>query len=591
MYAPMKAPPPLPGYQLLWQLTKPQHARLLFALLCATLAAPAALLPFALLAQVAVAHWQTTLTSTLFYQYAGWLVLALVLKYLLHSLAYYFSHVAAYQLLMTLRQQAVAVLARLPLPQLQQYQSGELKQLVMQDIERLEQFIGHHSVEGLAAFIGPLIALVALSWIDTWLALAALSPLPLALLCQAIVLRRLGPLMTAFSRSNSELNSTIVEYIRMLPVMRIFCQDGESFGRMRKALDNYQQQIRTIIRQTVPSWSLFMVLTGASVLVLSPVAIYRLQQGLLSPADAVLALMLSAGMLQPLLKVAKLASELHEIVAASQRIYQLIATPLHNPAHTLGSDTESAVKPNGLIPLNVQGVYFSYQQESILKPLGFQLEKGSFTALIGPSGAGKSTLAQLLCGLLEPDGGGILLAGQPLAQLDDSQRCQLISLVSQQNQLFRGSIRDNLQLAQNNASESQLWQALQVAQAAAFVHGLPDGIDTQLSEQSTPLSGGERQRLCVARTLLSPAPLLILDEATAFADSQTEQRFYQQVRQYWPERTLLVIAHRLQAVCMADQLLLLEQGVLVAQGNHDQLLSQNTLYRQLWQQANGVESY
>jgi sulfate-transporting ATPase/ATP-binding cassette subfamily B protein len=582
---------PLPGHRLLWQLTRTQHPRLLLALLCATLAAPAALLPFALLAQIAVAHWQTTLNSILLYQYAGWLALALVLKYLLYSLAYYFSHVAAYQLLMTLRQQAVAVLTRLSLPQLQRYQSGELKQLVLQDIERLEQFIGHHSVEGLAALVSPLVALIALGWIDIWLALAALSPLPLALVCQAVVLRRLGPLMVEFNRSNSELNSTVVEYIRMLTVMRIFCQDSESFGRMRKALSSYQQQVSTIIRQTVPGWSLFIVLTSASVLVLTPVAIYRLQQGLLTPADAVLALMLSAGMLQPLLKVAKLTSELREILAASQRIYQLITAPLNDPMQTINSHVAPSITSKSLGSLHVNGLYFSYRQQSVLQPLSFQLDKGSFTALIGPSGAGKSTLAQLLCGLLEPDGGNIVLSGQSLAQLDDRQRCQRISLVSQQNQLFRGSIRNNLQLARDNASDHLLWQALQVAQAAQFVYSLPDGLDTQLDEQSSRLSGGERQRLCVARALLSPAPLLILDEATAFADSQTEQRFYQQVRQYWPERTLLVIAHRLQAVCMADQLLLLEQGSLVAQGNHDQLLFQSPLYQQLWQQANGVESY
>lgn len=583
--------PPLTRYQLLWQLTRPQHPRLLLALLCTTLAAPAALLPFVLLAQVAVAPWQTTLTSALLYQYAGWLFLALTLKYLLNSLAYFFSHVAAYQLLMTLRQQAVAVLTRLTLPQLQKYQGGELKQLVMQDIERLEQFIGHHSVEGLAALVGPLVALIALSWIDIWLALAALSPLPLALLCQAVVLRRLEPLMAAFSRSNSELNSTVVEYVRMLPVMRIFCQDGESFSRIRRALDSYQQRISMIIRQTVPSWSLFMVMISASVLVLAPVAIYRLQHGLLSPADAVLALMLSAGMLQPLLVVAKLASELREIVAGSRRIHQLIATPIHNPTQTLNSDTASTTISDDCSSLSVQGVSFSYSQQPVIKPLSFQLDKGSFTALMGPSGAGKSTLAQLLCGLLEPDGGDIILMGQPLAKMSDRQRCQRISLVSQQNQLFRGSIRENLQLAKDNASDDELWQALQVAQAAVFVHELPDGLETQLNEQSTQLSGGERQRLCVARALLSPAPLLILDEATAFADNQTEQRFYQQIRQCWPTRTLLVITHRLAAVCMADQLLLLEHGALIAQGDHQQLLSQNTLYQQLWQQSHSAESY
>lgn len=589
MHSPVMTPL-LPGHRLLWQLTRPQHPRLLLALLCATLAAPAALLPFALLAQIAMAHWQTTLNSTLLYQYAGWLALALVLKYLLHSLAYYFSHVAAYQLLMTLRQRAVAVLARLPLPQLQRYQSGELKQLVLQDIERLEQFIGHHSVEGLAALVGPLVALIALSWIDIRLALAALSPLPLALICQAVVTRRLSSLMVEFSRCNRELNSTMAEYIRMLPVMRVFCQDSKSFGRMRKALDAYQQQVSTIIRQTIPGWSLFMVLTSASVLVLTPVAICLLQQGLLTPADAVLALMLSAGMLQPLLKVTKLTSELREILAGSERIHQLITIPLNEPIQTIGNHVASAVTPESLIPLNVNGLCFSYQQQSILQPLGFRLVKGSFTALIGPSGAGKSTLAQLLCGLLEPDGGDIMLSGQSLAQMDDTQRCQRVTLVSQQNQLFCGSISDNLKLARDNASDSLLWQALQVAQAAQFVHSLPDGLDTQLDEQSSQLSGGERQRLCVARALLSPAPLLILDEATAFADSQTEQRFYQQVRQCWPERTLLVIAHRLQAVCMADQLLLLEQGLLVAQGNHDQLLLQSPLYQHLWQLANGGES-
>jgi len=572
-------------FSLLWQLILPQRTRLLMALFFAALAAPLTLLPWAILAELAARVLAASSAHLDLYAGAGLLVLAQVARYGAGSLAYYFSHVAAFELLMSLRQQAVTTLAAMPLPALQRFSSGDLKKRVMLDIERLEQFIAHHSVELLTALLTPLFALGLLCWLDYRLALTALLPLPLAAMSQAVLMRQLTGLMQQFNRGQAALNNTLVEYIRALPTMQLFGQHSRSFTRLQRSLADYQRSLEQIVRQTVPGWSLFTVLINSGVLALVPVTLYLLQTGDISASQAILALMTGAAMLQPLMKVAKLGSELKEITVGARQLQPLLQ-PATNPAYPAQTAAATTCQPG----LRLQGVAYTYDTQPILKPLSISIAAGQFLAITGPSGSGKTTLVQLICGLLTAESGEISWEGQNLTTLTNAQRCQLITLVGQQQQLFSCTLRRNLLLGYppgQQATDSELWQALEIAQVAERVQALPDQLDTVLDEQSRTLSGGERQRICIARALLCPAPVLILDEATAFADVITERRFYHQLRQSCPDRTLIVVTHRQQAVLQADQIALLADGQLLDCGTHAALLNRSRLYRQLWQQREG----
>ena len=570
--------------RILFGLLAPERARLGAALIVTLAAALAELLPPALISQSIAAVLAAPEDGAALLRIAGLTAAALLGKYLLYSLAYYFSHVAAFRLLAEIRQRLVRGLAVAPIAWLHRHGSGEIKKIVLQDVERLEQFIAHHTVECLAAAVSPLFVLGALLWIDGRLALAALLTVPLAAACQALLLRGLGARLDEYNRNIGALNGATVEYVRNAPVMKAFCQNASSFERMRALLARYHALITAVTRQTVPGWAAFMVLLGANILFLLPLGLWLLQRGEIAPAGLILALMLGTGMLKPLFRVAHFGSEIREILAGVRRIAPILA--FRPPLAAMPSGP-----PSGPGPVVFEQVSFAYDGRTVLDGVSFTLPEGGFTALVGPSGGGKSTIAHLLGGLIAPVAGTIRIGATPLAALGESDRARLITVASQESFLFRGTLLENLCLGRPEATEAQVRQAVRVAQAEDLVAALPEGYQTQVGERGTRLSGGECQRIAIARALLCDSPVLVLDEATAFADSRTERRFYQALRATWPDKTLLVIAHRLTTIGHADQVLVLERGRLVARGRHDGLLVESPLYRALWQRQFDSESW
>ncbi|MEJ4043057.1 ABC transporter ATP-binding protein [Erwinia sp. SLM-02] len=545
---------------------------------------------------------------------AGWLGLALAGKYLLASLAGYFSHLAAFRVLHHTRLRIAQALTRLPLMQLAPYSAGSLRKIVMNDVQRLEDFVAHHTVDLISALFSPLIAALFLFWLDWKMALAALLTVPLAIIAQRLCLRGMAERTRDYNLATERLNSAIVEYVRGIPVMKAFSQDARSFRLLDDALRDYHQLVVRFTRRAVPAWSLFVVLLNASIFILLPLGLWRVSQGTLSVSALLLILMLGSGLLKPLLRVTFFGSLIRELFAGLGRMAPFLDDvsegtslsvaeddPLHRrqPANVAGDDaaapatfgrsgfvasTDPAVSliSHSDSNLSARSLSFSYELRTVIDALDMTLQPGGFYALVGPSGAGKSTLAGLLSGMLPPTSGTVTLGGTALAEMDDGTRASRLAVVSQQVFLFKGTLADNLRLAQPQASDEQLWQALDIAQGRAFVEALPQGLATKIGEGGARLSGGERQRIAIARALLVETPLLILDEATAFADLLTEAAFYRELREQRPAMTVLTIAHRLFAVQQADCLLVMEAGRLTGRGTHQQLLNDHPLYQQMW---------
>ena len=569
--------------QLLRRLLRGQYRRLALAIALAVAAAIAELWPYWLLGTAAGVAVTSPGAGAELFQLAGWLALALLCKYLLYSAAYYCSHVSAFQVLLDTRRQLVRQLAGAPLRWLNQTGSGELKRLVLQDVDRLEQFIAHHTVELAAALASPLLVAALLLAIDWRLALAALATVPFALLLQAAMMRGFGVHMAQYGTALDELHGATIEYVRSMPVMKACRQDATSFQRMRDSLHAYQALMSRITRQTVPAWSVFMVLLSANIATLLPVGLWLYQAAHIGLPQLVLALVLGSGMLKPLFKVIKLSTELREVQASLQRMARL---PPRMP--------EAGPAPASLPAapdVRFEHVSFAYAGAPVLHDISLHLPAGCLTALVGPSGGGKSTVAALLAGLLQADAGRILVGGVALASLDERARTALIALATQDAFLFRGSLLDNLRLGRPDASDAQVRQALQVAQAGDCIDALPAGWHTHVEERGVRLSGGERQRIAIARALLADTPILLLDEATAFADSRTERRFYQAMRAAYPHKTLLVIAHRLSTIASAAQILVMHEGRLVDGGTHADLLRRCPLYHDLWQRQFDSEQW
>ena len=562
--------------QLMRRLLRGHQRRLALAITLATLAAGAELWPCWLLGKAAGVAVQAPGAADALLALAGWLALALALKYALYSAAYYFSHVTAFQVLLDTRRQLVRQLAGVPLRWLNGAGSGELKRLVLQDVDRLDQFIAHHTVELTAALASPLLVAGLLAALDWRLALAALATVPFALLLQTLMMRGLGGHLAAFNTALDELHGATIEYVRSMPVMKACRQDARSFARMRDSLRAYESLMTRITRLTVPGWSAFMVLLSANIVTLLPTGLYLFDAGAISLPQLVLALVLGSSMLKPLFKVVKVSSEWREIEASLARIARLPALPPAAPGVTPATLAQAP-------DVRLEHVSFAHEASPLLSGFSLHLPAGTMTALVGPSGAGKSTVAALLAGLLQPTSGRILAGGVDLAALDDTARTALVALATQEAFLFRGSLLDNLRLGRPTASDVEVREALRVAQVLDCVDALPDGWHSHVEERGVRLSGGERQRIAIARALLAATPILLLDEATAFADSRTELRFYQALRASYPRQTVLVIAHRLASVAGASQILVMDGGRLVASGTHGALLRDCQLYRQLWQ--------
>lgn len=453
----------------------------------------------------------------------------------------------------------------------------------MQDVERIESFVAHHLIEGLAALLGPLIITVFLCWIDWRLALAALICAPLALLTSAWAMRGMSRQYDYYIKQLADLDSASVEYVRNIAVMKVFRLDASRFEIMRRRLAQYYALIEKMTKNVIGGWSLFTCLLNTSVLFVLPVGIWLYSRGDIVLSDIVLAIMLGAGVLRPLLKISHLNADLREVMAGIRRL-----VPLMSIKSTQSSQTQQFPQD---LTLTLNNVCFAYQEHNVLNDISFTLKPASLTILMGPSGSGKSALAQLIAGLLQPQSGRILVGNVPLTSFSEAQRTSLIGLATQEPFLFQGTIMDNLRLGNPQAGDDEIYTAVRVAQAESLINGLPDGYQTKISEQGVSLSGGERQRIAIARVLVMATPVLILDEATAFADSLTQKAFYRDLRRYYPQKTLLVIAHRSYGIEQADQILIMQKGHLTDVGTHETLLTKNAFYQQMWRQQTESENW
>ncbi|MDF3839201.1 ABC transporter ATP-binding protein [Cupriavidus basilensis] len=571
------------GAAPLLRLLLGQWRYLLPALGLVMLAVLAELAPYLLFYQAAQWIVAGVAEPSAWFRLAGGLALASTARYVLLTGAGALSHQAAFRLLCALRQAIVHKLAQQPLPKLAGYRSGELVRTVLQEVEQIEGYIAHHSVDLSAAVIGPLAAGALLAWLDWRLALAALLTLLPATGAQAWLFRDLSQQIARYQHATATLHAAVIDYVRAVPVMKVFLLDSRSFAQMRAALATYHHCVSDFARRIVPGWSAFSSLLSANLLFTLPLAWWLHARGELDIPGLVLALALASGGLRPLQRAVTLTSKLQETRLTVDKISALLrpATEASNvDAPALPDDAQAAKPPPAL---RIRGLSLTRGARRVLDDINLDVAAGSMVAVVGRSGAGKSSLAMALGGLLAPDRGYIQVGGQALAGLSDATRAARIAVVTQHSFLFRGSIADNLRLASPVASDTALRRAASVAQADDFIMALPERYDTLLGEGGLRLSGGEAQRLAIARAILADTPLLILDEATAFADALIERAFLAALRAQAPHRTIVAITHRLHALPWANQIVVLDGGRVVASGPHDALLATVPLYQALWE--------
>ncbi|WP_395834008.1 ABC transporter ATP-binding protein [Archangium violaceum] len=544
--------------------------------LSATIAAALALVPFVVVAKMATAIYAEPPRLGELRSLALVAVVALAVRYAFVAAANMFAHVAAFRILHELRLRLARKLGAVPLSFFSRRSTGELKKTLMDDVNQVEAFVAHNLPDGVAALIVPISTAIALLWTDWRMALASIGAAPLAIAAMAIAMRDAGKAHEQWNGIQDRMNASLLEYLRGIHVIKTFGLSAQRFGDLARSSEEGLAWMEGFMRTNGRGYGVFGALIGSSLVVLVPVGGWLYVQGTLSLESLVLFLVLGPQLLTSMLRLVFAWGNVERLKTGNARIREILSSPdLEGPT----SDARPA--HDGIA---FRDICFQYTDEgrSVLEGVSFEAPAGKVTALVGPSGAGKTTLLRLIPRFWEPTSGVVELGGVDVRKLPLDILLSRIAMVFQDVFLFHGTVRENLRLARADATDDEIMEACRAAQAHDFISALPQGYETVLGERGARLSGGEKQRLSIARALLKHAPILLLDEATAFADPESEARIQEALSTLCEGRTVLVVAHRLSTVVTADHIVVLDAGRIQDQGTHAALLARCSLYQRLW---------
>ena len=509
-----------------------------------------------------------------------------LLKILCFGSSTLLSHLSAYTILEELRLKIADRLMRAPLGVSANRTAGSVKNVFVDKVEEVEIPLAHMIPEGLSNLLLPIAIVVYLCVIDWRMALAGIVSIPLAAIPMYLTRKDYNRQYDAYAKANDHVNSVIVEYVEGIEVVKAFNQATSSYKKFSGAVKSFKDFTLAWMKSSWKSMNLAFAILPTTLLGTLPVGLALYQAGTLGPAELGLCVMLSLGMMVPLVKLSTFVNEEKNMEYAVRAADELLRLPVLPDAAA-----PAEVRDTGLELKRVCFSYTGQTADEVLHHIDLKLPQGSFTALVGPSGGGKSTVAKLIARFWDVTGGGIELGGVDLREIPLSQLSRLVSFVTQDNFLFDCSLKENIRLGRPDASDEEVYAAARAAQCGEFVEKLERGWDTTAGEAGRQLSGGERQRIAIARAILKNAPIVILDEATAFTDPENEDKLQQSIGALSRGKTLLVIAHRLSTIQNADQIVVLQRGAIADVGTQGELLARCPLYREMWQAHIGAQSW
>ena len=527
-----------------------------------------------------------TVTMKLALGWCGGALLAYAVKVLCFAGSTGSSHQVAYHVLEGLRLRLADRFLHAPLGEVQAHTIGEIKNIMVDKVENIEPPLAHVVPEGAGHIVLPVISIVALVCINWRIALASLVTFPAAMVCMALTFKISGKNYDTYNDSNAYMNSTIVEYIEGIEVIKAFGRTGTSYEKYAKAITDYRTFVIKWLSSTWVTMKLAFALFPSTLIGTLPVSLALAADGVITAPQAALAVMMSISMVGSLARLEVFANEVKQIQMTVEELEDFLTMK------SLPEPEKRAVLNGTDVVLS--DVHFSYSgnsEDEVLHGIDLKLPQGSFTALVGPSGGGKSTVAKLIARFWDVTGGKITVGGVDIRDIPILQISENISFVSQDNFLLRCSLLENIRLGNPKATDEEVKEAARAAQCEEFILKLPQGYDTLAGEAGKRLSGGEKQRIAIARMILKNAPIVILDEATAFTDPENEDKIQQSIAALTKGKTLLVIAHRLSTIRQADHIVVLENGRIVANGRQEELLNNCPLYAKMWNAHIGAKEW
>lgn len=572
--------------KLLIELASRHRWKLGFSCFFAALGALLALAPYAIVSRLANEWINPTIDSAYVQQLVMIALAAALLRFLLQGASSMLSHASAYHLMYDMRVRLTNKLGRMPLGFFSENHSGRLKKTISEDVERIEQLVAHHLPDLIASLLMPVITFVFLLTVDWRMALVSLVPIPIALGVQAWMMKKSGGKeMEQYYATLGKMNETITEFVRAMPVIKAFQLTVDSFSPYRQAVTTYSELWIQLSRRKVPLYALYQVIIESGLIVILPFGLWFYQEGSLTLPDFVLFLLLGAGLTASLKQLSSLGHTVHNTLESVKRMEEIMSEPEMIAAN------DGSKRPLKAFDIKFQQVHFSYGARTVLTDINLTVPERTVTALVGPSGAGKSTMAQLIARFWDPESGEIRLGGIPLREMAVEDVMEQVSFVFQDVSVLNDTVWANIRMGKENITEEQIMNAAKAAQAHDFIMALPNGYETMIGEGGVRLSGGERQRLAIARALCKNAPVLVLDEATAFADPENESKIQEALSRLLTDKTVVVIAHRLSTIVDADQIVVMDAGRIVGKGSHEELLRSCALYEGMWHRYQEAEDW
>ena len=557
-----------------------RNSKMCISILLAVLGEMFGIVPFLMVALLADELYRGTATIQRVLFFSGIAAICQLIKMLLTWRSSLMSHKISFTILKNIREAITDRMVKVPMGVMLETPTGTFKNLIVDNVAKLEDSMAHFMPELPSNIAAPLCSILLIFILDWRMGLASLITIPLGILFFAAMMRGYGPRMENYMRSANDMNSSLVEYVSGIQVIKAFNRSASSYGKYSKSVNYFHDS-------TMEWWSQCWFWNAAARAVLPstllgtlPVGAWLYMEGTLSLPVFLISLVVPLGFVAPLMKVSEAMEQVSMIKGNLEQVTAFLKTPqLVRPSEpvSLGERT-----------YQFEDVHFGYKETEVLHGISFQTRPGTMTAIVGPSGSGKSTIAKLRAGFWDVTSGSVRFGGQDIRQIPFEQLMGEISYVAQDNFLFDKSIRENIRMGNPAATDEEVEDAAKAANCHDFIMQLEQGYDTLAGDAGDRLSGGERQRITIARAMLKPSSVVILDEATAYADPENEALIQQAISKLVAGKTLIVVAHRLNTIRNADQILVVANGNIAGRGTQEELLRECPIYQKMWQDYAGT---
>ena len=554
---------------------RPDKGKMILSLALACIGEALGMVPYIVVGLLAAGLVESTLTLSM----AAWLCVAAafgqVAKFFFTWRSSMMSHGIAFKALRTMREMMAEKMARVPMGTIVDTPTGTFKNRFIDNVNQLEDAIAHFMPELPSNVFAPVLAMAIVFAVDWRMGLAGIATVPLGILFYLGMMRGYKEKMARYIASEQAMNATLVEYVNGIQVIKAFGRSASSYGSFSQAVAEYHDSTLAWFRQSWVWMALVKAVVPCTLLVSLPLGVWLLSTGQLGLPAFMVCISIPLGFIGGVLKFAQAASQISRMDACLNVIWDFLGLPeLTRPHERVELSGDS---------FSFENVSFSYHEGAeVLRDVSFQTKPGSITAIVGPSGSGKSTVAKLMAGFWDAGGGEIRYGGHDVRDIPFGQLMEHVAYVAQDTFLFDRTIADNIRMGRPDATDAEVEEAARAAGAYEFIERLPQGFDTPAGEAGARLSGGERQRITIARAMLKNADVVILDEATAYADPENEALVERAISELVAGKTLVTIAHRLSTITGADQIIVMDAGRIIARGRHGDLLASCPLYARMW---------